>query len=134
MQRHHCIQRTSFTKERPLSFLHPDHTHLILRGTDSTSQPGSGTATKPLLGNHENPPHQDDLPSVQSRISVNASWKHQCLPHSSKLDTHFLSSPARRASDSSLCPAKPQASAGLQRGSQPSAALRPSESLTQPRH
>lgn len=65
---------------------------------------------------------------MQSRISVNASWKHQCPLQFSKLEMHFPSSPARKASGSSPCPAKPCASAGLQRGSQPSAALRPSES------
>lgn len=59
---------------------------------------------------------------------MKTSWKRQRLPHFSKLDTHFPSSPARRAWGSSPCPAKPRTSAGLQRGSQPSTALRPSDS------
>lgn len=41
MQRHHCTQRTSFTKQRPLPFLHPEYTHLILRSFNTQTAPHS---------------------------------------------------------------------------------------------
>lgn len=60
--------------------------------------------TKPLQGNHQNPPHQGIFSPMQSRCSMNTNWNHQRLMLFSKLDTHFPSSPARRASASCPCP------------------------------
>lgn len=128
MQRHHCIQRTSLAKQRPLSFLHPERTHLFWEAQTALPSQAQGQAPNLCWGTTRIHPTRTTSPlHRQSRISVNASWKHQHLPHFSKLDTYFPSSPARRASGSSPCPAMPHASAGLQRGSQPSAALQPLE-------